>query len=376
MIIAGEASGDLHGSALVNKLLIRETELRLVGIGGDKMKEAGTEIVFHIKEMAFLGFAEVVKHLPYIKRVQKRLLEIIEERDIKDLILIDYPGFNLNFAAKAKKLGLKIIYYISPQLWAWGLHRVKKIKRLVDKMLVVFPFEEKFYRQHGVNAEYVGHPLVERIDNFNFAEPNEFKKRIGLGYESEYILLLPGSRKQEIELIFPQIYSAAKEIRNKHKLEIIVACADNLKADIFTDIIDDPKVKVIKGDTYNLMKYAKFGIVKSGTSTLEAALIGMPFLLVYKTGTVTYFIGRKLIKIDTIAMPNIIAGEKIVEELIQDDAVSEKIAETADKYLSNDKKYESLIDNLNKVKNKLSAGNYLASERAAEIIGSLIYEVK
>ncbi len=376
MIIAGEASGDLHGSAVVEQLKKKYPDLDIVGIGGDRMQNAGMELLFHIKDMAFLGFTEVIKHIPFIKRVQKKLLDVIKSRNIGEVVLIDYPGFNLNFARKAKKTGVKLTYYISPQLWAWGSHRADKIKKLIDKMLVVFPFEEKFYKDRGIDVEYVGHPLLERIEKFEFLSEEEIKKEIGLNLADDYLLLLPGSRKHEIELIFPEIINAAEEISKNYNLKIVVACSDNIDDSLFSQFESKANFIVVKGNTYNLMKYAKFGIVKSGTSTLESALIGMPFILVYKTSLLTYLIGKSLIKIDSIAMPNIVAGKKIVDELIQSDTNSKNIVNKIRKYLENKDHYENLIDNLKIVKEKLSAGKYSASERAAEVIGSLIYEVK
>ncbi len=163
MIIAGEVSGDLHGASLISELKKRNKNISVYGIGGDKMKDARMEIVYHINKMAFLGFVEVVKHIPFVKQVQKDLINIIKEKDIKDVVLIDYPGFNLNFAKKLKALNVKVIYYISPQIWAWGAGRIKKIKKLVDKMIVLFPFEEEMYKKENINVEFVGHPLLERI---------------------------------------------------------------------------------------------------------------------------------------------------------------------------------------------------------------------
>ncbi len=374
MIIAGEASGDLHGSALVEQLLAKKPETRILGIGGNRMQNAGMELVYHIKDMAFLGFTEVVRHIPFIRKVQKDLIEKIKLNNIKWVVLIDYPGFNLNFAKKIKKLGVKIVYYISPQIWAWGQHRIKKIKKLVDKMLVVFPFEEEFYRKHNVDAQFVGHPLIERINNFNFASAEETKKEAGIPEDSDYLLLMPGSRKHEINLLFDTMLKSAQKIASEFNLKIVVACSENIDENLFgpnTNIF-----KLVKGNTYNLIKHAKFGIIKSGTSTLEAALIGLPFLLVYKTSALTYLIGKSLIKIDSIAMPNIISGEKIIEELIQNEANADNIYKVASDYLNDTGKYENLKQKLNKIKDMLSLGNYSASQKAADIIGSLIYEVK
>src|SRR3990172_13431640 len=188
MIIAGEISGDLHGSNLVSELLKIDPALNIYGIGGDKMKAAGMQLTYHINKMAFLGFAEVVKHIPFIRRVQKELMNIIRNKKIDTVVLIDYPGFNLSIAKKIKKPGVKIIYYISPQIWAWGGSRINKIRSLVDKMLVVFPFEEKLYNDNGVNVEFVGHPLLERIQEYNFLSKEKLFEKYNLEKGKEILL--------------------------------------------------------------------------------------------------------------------------------------------------------------------------------------------
>ena len=196
------------------------------------MKEAGMHILYHIKRMAFLGFAEVVKHLPFIKQVQRELIKIVRENDISYAVLIDYPGFNLNFARKLKATGVKIIYYISPQIWAWGGGRIKKIKKLVDKMLVVFPFEEELYRKNDINVELVGHPLVERIDNYNFLSREELLHKFNLP-EKEILLVMPGSREHEVDKIFPEVIKGAVRIAADYDLQVIVACSTNFEESVF-----------------------------------------------------------------------------------------------------------------------------------------------
>ncbi len=222
MIIAGEASGDLHGAALIKKLKNIDSSIEILGIGGDRMIEAGMNALFHIKKMAFLGLVEVIKHIPYIKQVQKKLIDTVLDENIKVIILIDYPGFNLGLAKKLKKLGRKIIYYISPQIWAWGKRRIKKIKKYVDKMIVVFPFEEKLYKEHGIDAVYVGHPLIEHIENYNFISKDELYKKFNLMKGKEILLLLPGSRKHEIKKIFPETIQAVLRIISIFKLSSLV----------------------------------------------------------------------------------------------------------------------------------------------------------
>ncbi|MGE5683458.1 MAG: lipid-A-disaccharide synthase, partial [Bacillota bacterium] len=204
LIISGEASGDLHGASLIRELRSKDPSINICGIGGNKMQSAGMELLYHINQMAFLGFVEVIRHIPFIKKVQNNILQEVIKRQIKTVVLIDYPGFNLNIAKKLKNLDVKIIYYISPQIWAWGQKRINKIKRLVDKMIVILPFEEKFFRQAGVDVEYVGHPLLEQIENYKYLSREELFNKFSLEKDKEILLLLPGSRQQEVKRIFPE----------------------------------------------------------------------------------------------------------------------------------------------------------------------------
>jgi len=367
MIIAGEISGDLHGSALIESLLRKKNDLNIFGIGGDKMEAAGMDIQFHIKDMAFLGFAEVVKHIPFIKQVQKKLLNVIKEKNIRTVVLIDYPGFNLNFAKKLKRIGIKIIYYISPQIWAWGKNRIKKIKNRVDKMLVVFPFERQFYNEHGVDAEFVGHPLIKRLGEYKFLSKEELINKYNLDANKGILLLLPGSRIQEIEKIFEPVITAADKLSNKYNLQTIVLSQSGIDNELYKSLSSISDYKIINDNGYDFMKHSKFGIIKSGTSTLEAGLNQLPFVVVYKTNAVTYYIAKKLISIKNIAMINIISGMNIVEELIQNDVNSENIFKTVKKYFTdNNKGISEIKENLLILKDKL--GNLNAAENAADII--------
>ncbi|MHB1685982.1 MAG: lipid-A-disaccharide synthase [Ignavibacteriaceae bacterium] len=372
MIIAGEVSGDLHGASLIKELRKIDNGINIYGIGGDKMEAAGMKLIYHINKMAFLGFVEVVKHLPFIRKVQKDLIGLAKEKKIKNVVLIDYPGFNLSIAKKLKKLNVKIIYYISPQIWAWGAGRIKKIRKLVDKMIVVFPFEEKFYKESGVDVEFVGHPLLERISDYNFLTKDELYKKFDLEHGKEILLILPGSRQQEVEKIFPECIKAAERISEEFGMQIVVACSPNIDDKFFNGITNSKNFKVVKGFTYDLLKNSKTGIVKSGTSTLEAALIELPMVIVYKTSYLTYLIGRKLIKVENIGMANIVAGEKVVPELIQKDVSQEKIYTELKNILSDEKLYASIKNKLSEIKKRL--GTKGASERAAQIIYRSINE--
>ncbi len=372
MIIAGEISGDMHGAALIKELKRLDEGINIFGIGGDKMKAAGMQIAYHINSMAFLGFAEVIRHLPFIRRVQKELIEIIKEKMIRTVVLIDYPGFNLSIAKKLKKLGIKIIYYISPQIWAWGAGRIKKIRNLVSKMLVVFPFEKDFYKESGVEVEFVGHPLLERISSYNFLTKEELCEKFNFDRGKEILLILPGSRQHEVEKIFPECMKAAESIAKEFGLQIVIACSPNINENLFRKISGSDDFRIVKGYTYDLLKNSKIGIIKSGTSTLEAALLGLPMVIVYKTSFLTYYIGKKLIKVDNIGLANIVAGENIAVELIQNEVANDKISLELKKILSDDSLYFSIKSKMSAVRSHL--GEIGASERAAKIIYKALNE--
>jgi len=378
MIIAGEVSGDLHGASLIRELKKLDSSLNFFGIGGDKMKAEGMELLYHINRMAFLGFVEVVKHLPFIKKVQRSLIEEVKKRKIKHIVLIDYPGFNLNIAKQLKKLELEhelkleLIYYITPQVWAWGKGRVKKIKEFFKKVLVVFPFEEVFFKKKDVDAVFVGHPLIQEIDGYNFLSRHQLNEKLNLIREKEILLILPGSRKHEVEDIFPEAIKAAGKLAAEFNLQIVVACSNSIDEKVFKNLTNEKNFLVAKDFTYDLLKHAKFGIVKSGTSTLEAGLLQLPMVIVYKTSPVTYFIGKSLVKITNIGMANIILEEQVVPELIQHDVNSNKIYSEVKNILSDENKLNEMKNKLGGIREKLGDKN--APQNAAKIIYDLMNE--
>ncbi len=372
MIIAGEVSGDILGSELTTELKKLDSKINIIGVGGDMMMQSGVEIIYHINRLSFLGFAEVLKHLPFIRKVQSDLMNTIREKNIKNIILIDYPGFNLNFAKKIKPLGVKILYYVSPQIWAWGGKRINKIKNLVRKMFVVFPFEEKLYKDAGVDVEFIGHPLLDRLSNYNFLSKAEFFNKYNLNLQKEILLLMPGSRKHEVERILPAVLKASERISKEFNMQIVIAGATGIDEKLFTDIQDSTEYKVIKDYTYELLKYSKFGIIKSGTSTLEAGLFGLPMIIVYRTSLLTYLISKSLVSLKNIGMANIILGENVVPELIQDKVNPDSIFNEAKNILSDDNLYNSIKKKLLEINEKL--GKKGAAKRAAESIYSLLNE--
>lgn len=376
LMVAGEASGDLHGASLIRELKKLDGSLKIFGIGGDKMKAEGMELIYHIDKMAFLGFVEVIKHLPFIKKVQRDLIDEAKKRKVSKVVLIDYPGFNLSIAKKLKdlELDLELIYYITPQVWAWGKGRVKKIRELFEKVLVVFPFEEKFFKEKNVHAEFVGHPLIQEINSYNFISRDLLDHKFDLDPVKEILLILPGSRIQEVNSIFPEAINAAVKLADELDMQIVVACSSNLEEKVFYGLTEHKNFKVIKDQTYDLLKHAKFGIVKSGTSTLEAGLLELPMVIVYKTSWLTYAIGKSLVKIKNFGMANIVLDEQVVPELIQNHANTEKIYDEAKNILSDDEMLNSIKLRLSRIKKVL--GDADAPKNAAKIIYSLINEHK
>jgi lipid-A-disaccharide synthase len=371
LIIAGEASGDLHGASLMREMKFIDKDISFYGIGGDKMISEGLQPLYHISKMAFLGFVEVIKHLPFIKKVRADVINLVKQNKITNVILIDYPGFNLNLAKKLKSHEVKIFYYISPQLWAWGSGRIKKIKKYIDKMLVLFPFEEKLYRDYGIDVTFVGHPLIHQLDEYKFEEKEQLFRKYGLNVSKEILLLLPGSRKQEVEKIFPETINGAIAVAKEFNLQVVVGCADSIGEEVFNKLTEQTEFKVVKNVTYDLIKYSKFGIIKSGTSTLEAALLGLPMVIVYKTNVLTYKIGKSLVKLKNIGLANIVAGKTIVPELIQNEVNENSIIKASRDILNNREVYNKMKSELLDLRKMLSEKR--ASIEAAQIIcGSLI----
>ena len=372
MIITGEVSGDLIGASLIKELKSLNPDLTISGIGGDRMKEAGMNLIYHTDQMAFLGFVEVIKHLPFIHSVQKKLLNTIQSEKINCVVLIDYPGFNLSIAKKLNRLGIKVIYYVSPQIWAWAKGRVKKVKKYVNKMLVVFSFEVDFYKKENVDVKYVGHPLVKRIKQHKFLNKEELYSKFNLEKGKEILLVLPGSRKQEVKEIFPEVIKAGLVLANKFNLQVVVARSKNIDEKLLLDLSNSTKFTTVADYNYELMKYSRFGIIKSGTSTLEAGFFALPMLVVYKTSPLTFLIGKRLVKLDRIGMVNILLDEMVIPELIQNDANAINIVEAASNILSDNHSYEKIKLKLGKVQELL--GDEGASKKAANSILEILNE--
>ncbi len=365
LIVAGEPSGDRHAADLVQALKQRHPALRFTGIGGDRMAAEGVELLYHIRQMAFLGLAEVIRHLPFIRRVFRHLRQWIKSHRPVAVILVDYPGFNLKLARLAKKMGIPVVYYICPQLWAWGERRVEKIRRYVDLPLVIFRFEEAFYRKHGIVAHFVGHPLVDQLQQVNGKEA--FLKRHSLGKEKPIIALLPGSRMNEVRQLLPLMVQAKQEFCLSHRYQWVVGMSDAVEESVYREIVQgEENLRLIARDTYALMKHAHLAVVASGTATLETGYLGTPMIVLYRVSPLTYFIGKRLVKIDQIALANIVLGKKVVPELIQQDARAECIVEWFWSMLNDSEYYHKVAGELKRIPDIL--GTPGASRRAAEKI--------
>lgn len=364
MMIAGEASGDLHGAGVVRELRKRNPSIDIFGVGGDRMKQEGMNVVYHVRELGFMGFIEVVKHLPFIKVMEYTLGQIVRFKKPDVLVLIDYPGFNLRFARKIRQAGMKIVYYISPQVWAWHSSRVKRIRELVDQMLVVFPFEVPWYEKEGVPVRFVGHPLLEVLET-NFSRRN-FCKRYDIDPDKQILALLPGSRRQEIERILPVMLQAAKRVARERGMEVVLGVAPTLDPEYLRTMYDVAGVRLVEGATYDVMAHAAFAMVTSGTATLETACFGTPMMVVYKTSWMTYIIGRLLVRVKAIGLVNIVAGGKIVPEFIQHRATPSAMAAEALSILGDSEKLTAMRGALMALKQKL--GSPGASARVADHI--------
>lgn len=359
-IIAGEASGDLHASNLVKALLVRNPKHEIRGWGGDMMSAAGVQVVKHYRELAFMGFTEVVMNLRTILNNLESCKTDIAEWKPDLVILVDYPGFNLRIAPFAKKIGIPVVYYISPQLWAWKEGRVKIIRASVDKMLCILPFEKAWYKERGVDAAYVGHPLLDALEEYPFRSDFRTSNKLD---ERSIIALLPGSRKQEIKIKLPIMLEATKQWQADYQL--VVAAAPGQTPSFYEPFLKNYGARMVQGQTYDLLKNAQFSIVTSGTATLETALIGTPELVVYKGNPISYQIGKRLVKVKYISLVNLILDHPLLAELIQNDCNPAQIHAELLKLKQPDRLQE-IRAGFEKLKSIL--GNAGASARAAHEI--------
>ena len=374
LLSAGEASGDNYGAQLIDELRKLSPKSRFFGMGGEKMAASGCELLVHANDVAVVGLVEVVKHLPGIRRHFRRLIEDAARRKPNAAVLIDFPDFNLRLARELHRLGISVFYFISPQIWAWRTGRVKQIQKYVRKMIVIFPFEQEFYRQHGVDVVYVGHPLAyseaPQISRGEFARAN------GLDPTRTWIALLPGSRQKEVRLNLPELMQSATLLaRQRHDLEFVLPVASTLSRDwIREELAASPVKPVLTSDARSTLAVSRAAVVASGTATVEAALAGTPFVVVYRLAALTWLMGRRMVKLDTFAMPNLIAGRKIVPELIQSDFTARKIVHELDTIIPDGASRTAMLRGLAEVRARLHDSGHLeapAALAAKEILASL-----
>lgn len=357
-IIAGEASGDLHGSNLIKALHRQDKHADIRCWGGDKMQAAGATLVKHYRDLAFMGFVEVIRHLPTILNNIRFCKQDILEYKPDVLVFIDYPGFNMRIAEWAKQQGIRTVYYISPQVWAWKEKRVEKIKRDVDKMLVILPFEVDFYKKWQYEVTYVGHPLIEVVEQERSqVQPQSLSSK-------PVIALLPGSRKQEISVKLPVMLQVVKYFP---EYQFIVAQAPSQPESLYKELIGTADVKLANNQTYNLLKQSKAALVTSGTATLETALFGVPQAVCYKGNPVSYWLAKKLIKVKYISLVNLIMDKPVVKELIQAELNEQSLREELNRLLHDTAYIQQMQADYAILWHKLGATN-ASDKAAAEII--------
>ncbi len=356
-IIAGEASGDLHGSNLIKHLKQQDAAANIVCWGGDMMQKAGGNLTKHYRDLAFMGFVEVVKNLPTILHNIKFCKEDILQFKPDVLVLIDYPGFNLRIAKWAKKQGYKVVYYISPQVWAWKDNRVYSMKQCIDRLICILPFEKDYFEtKWDWKVDYVGHPLIEVIDEFKKQNPTKADEKI--------IAILPGSRKQEIAKKLPLMLKVSSLLPNYH---FVVAQAPGQEESFYSTFLAPYKNVSITNKTYALLTTAKAALVTSGTATLETALFNVPEAVCYKASPISYAIGKRLVKIKFIALVNLIMDKLVVKEFIQQELTANNLAIELENLLHNETYRNTVLENYKTLYHKLNTGNS-ASEKVAKIV--------
>ncbi|HYH96833.1 lipid-A-disaccharide synthase [Hyalangium sp.] len=371
LVVTGEASGDAHASELVAALQARRPDLRFFGMGGSKLAARGVELLYGAHEVSVMGITEVLPKIPRILQVLRGIATAAAERRPACAILVDIPDFNLRLAAKLKALGVPVAYYVSPMIWAWRRGRVKTIRKLVDRMLCILPFEEAFYRDSGVDARYVGSPVVEQVPSP--ASAADFRQRLGLPTDAPTLALLPGSRMSEIRRLLPTMVSAAKQLAAERPgLQIVVPVAPTIPREEITSRFEGSGLfpRLVDGRAPEVVGASDAAIVASGTAVLEAGLMQRPLVVVYRVSLVTYLVGRLMLKVAHVALVNLLAGRRLVPELLQGDMTPERIAAEIRRVWGPGPPREEMLRGLEEVRGRL--GGPGAAERAAEVVLELL----
>jgi lipid-A-disaccharide synthase len=360
-VVAGEASGDLHASEVLRELK-KLTEVEAFGIGGDLLAAEGVTLLHHAREMGIVGLFNVLRHLPMFRRVFNELIERIEREKPDVVFLIDYPEFNLRVAKRCKQLGLRVVYYISPQLWAWRRGRVRQVAKYVDRMVVIFPFEEDFYRSHDVPVTYVGHPLVEQLAGIGRPPRDPDVLRIAL---------LPGSRRMEVHSLLPPMLDAVEILARERRVEAVIVQAPTIRRETLAHIVESKRsnVAIVANDRGEAVAAADVSLSSSGTATLESAVLGTPVVVMYRLSRATYALAKKLVRLPHFSLVNIVAGRNVVPELIQHDVNGPRIAEEVRKLVAPGY-YEEVCAALAEVRAKL--GEPGAAERVARELHKMV----
>lgn len=370
MLVAGEASGDKHASKLVARLQ-RHSSIQCYGMGLQEMEKSGVELLVNAKPLAVIGLVEVIRHYPALRHAFQLLKQSLINTPPDLLILIDYPEFNLKLARIASRLGIKVLFYISPQLWAWRPYRIKKIKRYVNQMLVILPFEADFYAAHGVAVEYVGHPLIEDLKDW---ERHHTQLPNHSDSAAKTILLLPGSRSGEIKCLLPLMCSTAKLIKQQfsNNIQFRLLPAPDIHPNLYAPYLNDHSINcsIANESIYTEMKHADLAISATGTATLQLALCGTPLIATHKVSRLSYWLLKWFITIPFLSLPNIIANRPIVPEYLQNDATPEKLCQQACELLSNQAKRQTMKQELLKLREQF--GNLVASEQTEKIVCKIL----
>jgi len=366
MIVAGEASGDKHGARLVSALrsLRPGIEFDFFGSGGDEMRAAGVDTLVDSRDVAIMGAVEVARALPRFLDAFRTLRDCARIRHPRIVILIDWPEFNLRLARRLNRDGHRIIYYISPQIWAWRRYRIRTIQKHVEEMLVILPFEKDFYEEHGVDVRYVGHPLLDSVQVTT--DRSEVRQRLGIGTSQKMIALMPGSRHSEIKYILPPLLEAADRLAAKRTdLRFVLVLAPSIAKAVIDSSVPN-SVRIERAETYNTLAAADLAICASGTATLESAILGVPLVVVYKSSALNWRLFWPLIKVPFVGLPNLIAGKQIAPELLQEDLNAQRLQDEIIRLIDNPELARIQREELNKVRAKLGEAN--ASTRAAQFV--------
>ena len=392
LISAGEASGEMYGAGLIEALRRSEPSLEFFGVGGEKMRAAGCDTVVDAKDLSVVGITEILSHLPKIWTLFRKLIAEADKRKPDLAIVIDSPAFNWRVARQMKKRGIPVVYYVCPQFWAWRQGRVRLLRKYVDKALVIFPFEEKFYRDRGVDAEFVGHPLAEMTRPT--ISRDAYAAQYGLDVGRQWITLMPGSRAKEVRMNLPGILAAAGLLGKEY--EFLLPVAPTLDTEFirrFTQLSDDAHVRGGAGggtrpyttspvvDSLHVvptalpaLAHSRAGIVASGTATVEAAMMGTPFVMVYRVTPLTYLLGRSTVKVPYFAMVNLIAGEEVVPELVQGDFTAERVVAEIKRIIPDGEPRQKMLAGLRKVRDRLQGDvqGMHPADRAAQAVAGLL----